>query len=729
MKQILQSFSSGEIWLADVPVPICKKNGVIVQTIVSFVSAGTEKMLVEFGRKNLIGKAFAMPDQVLKILRKINTEGISNTLHKVATKLDTPIPLGYSCAGIVREVGTEVTDIAVGDFVACGGAGYANHAEYNYVPENLVVKIPTGVSFEEAACATIGSIALQGVRQCDVRVGESVCVIGLGLLGILAVQILKASGVYVIGYDLDSDRCERARALGIDVACAEGIEATCAQHTNGYGVDAVLITASTRSNEPVNIAGEISRQKGTVVVTGLVGMDLPRDQYYKKELNFKLSLSYGPGRYDKEYEENGHDYPYGYVRWTERRNIEAMLSLIKQGTVTPGKLVTHRYSINEALDAYDLLIGKKKEAYLGLVLSYPTEDINLEQKRVVKLAEGGVRNAFHGSSNQGVLKIGCIGAGNFAQGVLLPVLKKIKSVDLYSVCTATGMNAGNVAKKFGFRNATTDARALIRDENIDAVIIATRHGDHATFVIEALNANKHIFVEKPLALNAKELDVIEQKYRGLNEAGKAPLLMVGFNRRFSPHANRVKKYFADRKTPMMITYRINAGYLPPDSWVHDSAEGGGRIVGEVCHFVDLISNLIDSPVIRIHAAECRTDRSDMVAQDNIVITLSYADGSVGTIQYIAVGAQTFPKERCEIFADNSTVVIDNFSHTFGMGERGKISMRGKQNKGIGAEINSFINALINKGPMPIPFDELLATTRVTFAIGESLRKRTSIELT
>jgi threonine dehydrogenase-like Zn-dependent dehydrogenase len=557
MKQILQSYKTGELWLAEVPVPVCKSGGIVVQTRTSFVSAGTERMLVDFAKKNILGKALAMPDQVKKVLRKMKTEGIISTLEKVQTKLDQPIPLGYSCAGIVEEVGRQTMGLSVGDRVACAGAGYANHSDYNYVPKNLVVKIPESVSFEDASCATVGSIALQGIRQCDLRLGETVCVMGLGLLGILAVQMLKASGVRVIGFDPDTGRCELARDLGADVVVSSDLEGACDEFSLGYGVDAVLITAATKSNEPVAVAGEITRMKGKVVVTGLVGMDVPRDMYYKKELDFKLSLSYGPGRYDSNYEEGGHDYPFGYVRWTEQRNIQAFLDMVASGTVTPSKLVTHRFAMEDALDAYQLILGKTSEPYLGIVLNYPEKSPGITQE----LRKTEIRQVSKGAleSSTGSLGVGFIGAGNFTKAVLFPALKKQKDICLKTICTATGMDAGQTAEKQGFACATTDYEELLNDPDINIVFVTTRHNSHAHFVTAALKAGKHVFAEKPLCLTPEELTEVQAVYGSVNKH-----LLVGFNRRFSPHARLIKDYFKDRRTPMMLNYRVNAGIILPD---------------------------------------------------------------------------------------------------------------------------------------------------------------------
>lgn len=725
MKQILQSYKTGELWLAEVPVPACKSNGVVIQTTTSFVSAGTERMLVDFAKKNIIGKALAMPDQVKKVLRKMKSEGILSTLEKVQAKLDQPIPLGYSCAGVVEEVGRTVAGLAVGDRVACGGVGYANHADYNYVPKNLLVKIPDSVSMEDASCATVGSIALQGVRQCDLRLGENVCVMGLGLLGMLAVQMLKASGVRVIGFDPDVSRCDLAKKLGADMVVSSGLESACNEFSQGYGVDAVLITAATKSNEPVTVAGEICRMKGTVVVTGLVGMDIPRDMYYKKELDFKLSLSYGPGRYDSNYEEGGHDYPYGYVRWTEQRNIQAFLDMVASGVVTPSKLVTHRFDMDNALDAYQLILGKTAEPYLGVVINYDEKPEGI--RPALRWTE--IKKVSYAASS---LNIGFIGAGNFTKAVLFPALKKQKNISLKTICTATGMNAGQTAEKEGFASATTDYNQVLNDSDINIVFITTQHNSHAHFVKAAINAGKHIFVEKPLCINPDELNELKSIYSNLNHSKEQPFLnqhlLVGFNRRFSPHARLIKEYFKDRHTPMMVNYRVNAGIIPPDSWVQNLEIGGGRIVGEICHFIDFASFIIGTAPIEVSAMCVDSSNASLVAQDNVTISIKYMDGSVAQILYVAVGASDLSKEYCEVFADESAAVMDNFCSTVCMGKRGKKKLKGRQEKGFTEEITAFLNAVQQGGEAPIPFESIVDTTASTFAVLESLRSRRNVIL-
>jgi predicted dehydrogenase len=595
--------------------------------------------------------------------------------------------------------------------VAGGGAGFANHAEYNFVPKNLLVKIPETVSFEDASCATVGSIALQGVRQCDLRLGENACVMGLGLLGLLAGQMLKASGIRIIGYDPNPERCQLARTLGFDLAVSGDLEPVVADFSQGRGVDAVLITAATKSNEPVTLAGELARMKGRVVVTGMVGMDLPRDMYYKKELDFKLSLSYGPGRYDSQYEEAGHDYPYGYVRWTEQRNMAAFLDLVAAGRVTPVRLVTHRFPLEEALQAYELLLGKVEEPYLGIVLNYSQpEPLGDKTRQVLSVTP------TPSSPVPGQVGVGFIGVGNFAQGVLLPALAGNSAVAKIGVCDINGMAAAETARKNGFAYAATDIDKIVNDRDIHAVFIATRHNSHSPLAAKLLQAGKHVYTEKPLAISADDLRSLSSAY-----AAHPQILTVGFNRRFTRHARMLKSYFAPRTTPMVVNYRINAGHVPPESWLHDPAVGGGRIIGEVCHFIDFTGYLINFPILEVRAACIDTNNAKLRPEDSVAINLKYQDGSLGCIQYLSLGTPEFPKERCEVYADDSMGVMDDFRETVCRGRLGGQKLKGRQDKGFAAAISAFLEAIQKGRAAPIPFASLQETTAATFAVLQSLK--------
>lgn len=715
MKQILQSFKTGEMWLAEVPAPLCRAKGVVVKTAASFVSAGTERMLAEFAKKGLVGKALQMPDQVKKVIRKMKTEGVFATLEKVQAKLDQPIPLGYSSAGVVVETGRDSGDLKVGDRVACGGAGFANHAEFNYVPKNLVVKIPEGVSFKDASCATVGSIALQGVRQCEVHLGESVAVIGLGLMGILAVQMLKASGCRVIGFDPNAARCALACELGCDKAVSDNLVGEAMAFSDGHGVDAVLITAATHSDEPVTVAAEISKKKGRVVATGLVGMNLPRDQYYKKEIDFRLSCSYGPGRYDPVYEEQGVDYPFGYVRWTEQRNMAAFLQLVAEGKVTPSRLVTHRFAFDDALDAYQVLLGIRKEPYLGIVLGYG-EDVCAKSESAKE--EISRRVDFRATPREGKVGVSFIGAGNFAKAVLLPTLKKVQGASLRVVSTATGMSAADTAKKHGFAAAATDQGEALKDVETDLVFVTTRHDMHAAQVKAALEAGKYVFTEKPLAIT-------EEQFATIPASDK---IMVGFNRRFSPHAKLVKDYFAKRTLPLVMHYRVNAGAIPRDVWIQDPEVGGGRMVGEGCHFIDFMQYVCGAPIVKVQAMCIQTANAAETPEDSVSVNLQFADGSVGTLEYVALGDTTLPKEVCEIHGEGSTAVMDNFCKTVCSGRLGRRKLKGRQQKGFAEELAATVQAVQTGEKMPISWEEVANVTKTTFAVLRALKTGGTIEV-
>ena len=730
MKQILQSFKTGEMWLADVPAPLCPAKGAVVRTAASFVSAGTERMLAEFARKGLVGKALQMPDQVRKVLRKMKTEGVFATLEKVQAKLDQPIPLGYSSAGVVVEAGRD-SGFAVGDRVACGGAGFANHAECNAVPRNLIVRIPDGVSFADASCATVGAIALQGVRQCEVRLGETVAVIGLGLMGILAVQMLKASGCRVIGFDPNAARCRLAEELGCDRAVSGNLAAEALAFAEGHGVDAVLITAATHSDEPVTVAAEISKKKGRVVATGLVGMNLPRDAYYKKEIDFRLSCSYGPGRYDPVYEEQGVDYPFGYVRWTEQRNMAAFLQLVAEGKVTPSRLVTHRFPFDDALDAYQLLLGVRKEPYLGIVLEYGDQGKAVADMASASLPKRRVDftpRLARSASPVETVGVSFIGCGNFAKAVLLPTLKKTADVRLRGICTASGMSCGETGRKEGFAFAATDQGEVLKDAETNLVLVTTRHDLHAAQIAAAVAADKYVFSEKPLCIDEAQLNELINgvgesvgRQEDSTRSTRLTKIMVGFNRRFSPHAKLLKDYFAKRTQPLVMHYRVNAGAIPKDVWIQDPAVGGGRMVGEGCHFIDFMRFVCGAPVTKVQALCIQTANAAETPEDSISVNLQFADGSVGTLEYVAFGDTALPKERCEIHGEGSTAVMDNFCTTVCSGKLGKRKLKGRQQKGFAEELAATIAAVKAGAAMPIAWCEIENVTRATFAVLKAVK--------
>ena len=711
MKQLIQSFKTGDLGLFDVPAPVCEKNGALVQTTVSLVSAGTEKMLVDFAKKSMIAKAKDRPDLVKQVIDKMKKEGVRNTLEKVFTKLDTPIPLGYSLAGRVVEVGSELSGLNIGDRVACGGAGYANHAEINYVPKNLMVKIPDGVDDIDASFVTVGAIALQGVRQTAPLLGEKVAVMGLGLLGQLTVQLLKANGCKVIGSDIDTDKMALAKKLGCDEVCHAGeLISKANEFTNGYGVDAVIIAASTSSNQPITDAAEISRMRGRVVLVGMVGMDVPRNTYYKKELEIKLSMAYGPGRYDPEYEEKGIDYPYDLVRFTEQRNFEAFLGLIQEGKITPKELITHSYDFDDAMSAYDLLEGRIKEKYLGIVLNYK-RDIKLEDEKIVQRSEKKISNDK--------VNIGLIGAGNFTKSVILPNIQKVGDFELVGLCTATGVSAQGTGKKYDFKYITTDSEEIFKNSEINSVFITTRHNYHASKVLKTIESKKHCFIEKPLCIYEEELEAIKEAYTG------ETIVQVGFNRRFSPMIEKMKKIISGQ---ISVNYRINAGIIPKNVWIQDRTIGGGRIIGEVCHFIDTCSYLIGSEVKSVFATTINKTDQSIPDEDNVNIVLNYVNGSTATISYYAYGDNSMPKEYIEVFSSGVSMQMNDFRElTIFKGGKSSKEKSANQDKGFVNEFKAFKEA-VKSGNEAIDMKSIYNTTKTTFKILESIRSKSLVEV-
>lgn len=713
MKQILQNFKTGEVTVADVPVPSAQPGRILVRTAASLISAGTERMAVELGRKSLLGKARERPDLVRQVINKARQEGLESAFNAVRAKLDASNALGYSAAGIVLDAGDGVTEsrtgFRAGDRVACAGAGHASHAEVLSVPKNLCVRLPDGLDFETGAFGTLGAIALQGVRLAEPTLGESIVVIGLGLLGQITVQLLKANGCRVFGVDLDAAKVELARSLGADDGCATSgaTKEAVMRWSRGRGADAVLITAATSSNEPVELAGEISRLKGRVVAVGLVGMDVPRKIYYERELSLKVSMSYGPGRYDPEYEERGHDYPFAYVRWTEGRNVEAFLDLAAEGRVNVKPLVTHRFTIEEGESAYRLVSGETKEPYMGILLGYDTA------REVVRRVEGAKARA---ATTAKAVRVGLIGAGSYAQKFLLPGFKAA-GAELISVASASGVSALDAGRKFGFARFVSGAEEVIEDDEVNLVVIATRHGSHAELARRALSLDRHVFVEKPLALNDEELDALLDAARA--SSGR---LMAGFNRRFSPHAREAANVFAGRRSPLSIVYRVNAGRVPREHWTQDPREGGGRIIGEVCHFIDLMQFITGAPTVRVYAERVEGRDEQIVNDDSVIITLRFADGSNGTIAYLAEGDRALPKERIEIFGGGKTFVIEDFrAAALYAGGRERRTRPGRQDKGQTEETRAACAVVLEGAPAPIALEDLAATTRATFRILDSLR--------
>ena len=698
MKQVQQNYRSGELMVADVPAPRVRPGAILVGTNVSLISSGTEKQLVDLAKASLAGKAIARPDLVRQVMRNVKRDGLRATAEKVLAKLDAPIPLGYSLAGEVLEVGRNVSGYAVGDRVACAGAGLANHAEYNVVPKNLSVRIPSGVSDEDASFVTLGAIALQGVRQAEPTLGERFVVMGLGLIGLLTVQLLKANGCAVLGYDPDMARANLARELGADVVATTGLSEA-VMGFSGIGADAVILTASTKSNEPINTAAEISRLKGRIVVVGMVGMAVERELFYRRELDLKLSMSYGPGRYDPSYEDAGNDYPPAYVRWTEQRNMEAFLDLVAAGRVTPQKLITHRFDIDRAEEAYGMMDGR--EPHLAMLLNYP-QDLKPPQRQ---LPCSGQRQR---RAIEGTARVGFVGLGSYAKSVLLPAIRKVPGVSFTHVATSTGISARNAGERYGFTSMATDPAHVIDADDTDIVFITTRHNTHAELTVAALEAGKHVFCEKPLALDAEQLHaVVAACSRSLG------ILTVGFNRRFSPLLLKARDALRTRSAPLMMMYRVNAGEVPNDSWIQRE-EGGGRIVGEICHFVDSLAFLSGSVPIEVQAVKTG-DQDDAVS-----ILLRFADGSTGTIVYATLGDPSVPKEYIEVFSRGMVVQLTDFVRLdITRGGRTRTT-KSAQDKGQKALIKAFLAAARGETDAPVALDQMAAVTETTFAIEEAV---------
>lgn len=714
MKQVIQSFKSGELIVADVPTPTLRAQGILVRTARSLVSTGTERMVVDFAEKNLVQKAQARPDLVKQVMDKVQREGLLNTIDSVRNRLEQPLPLGYSTAGEVIEVGSEAAGFQIGDRVACAGGGYATHAEMGYIPRNMAVKLPDNVSDDAAAFTTLGAIALQGIRLADIELGHHVAVIGLGLLGQLTVQMLKAAGCQVLGIDINPQRVELAREMGADDVCLnEAAVGRADLFTGGYGFDAVLITADTKSDEPVALAGELARDRGIVVAVGAVGMHIPRKVYYEKELDFRISRSYGPGRYDSEYEEKGHDYPYGYVRWTQQRNMAAFVQLLADGDVRVDPLITHRFSIEDAAAAYDLISGKTEERFLGVLLTYDTERA-VESRVQLSSAPTGA------TSSQGGIQLGMIGAGNFANATLLPAMKDIENLSLTGIVSGSGLSASTSGTRFGFTYATSSYDDLLSDPQTNWVAITTRHNLHAEQTLAALKAGKDVFVEKPLAMNRAELVEI---YKA---AGNERRIMVGFNRRFAPMVAEMDAFLKGRQRPLIGMCRVNAGAIPGNHWTQDPEIGGGRIIGEACHFIDLLIFLFKSHPVSVYSQAIQTDAG--IVDDEVVITMTFADGSVGTVMYAAGGDKSYGKERFEIIGDGRIAVLDNYQtlELVNNGKRNVNKSRLRSDKGHHNEWVELVKAVKAGQPTPISMADIAAGHLATFAAVESLHQNAPV---
>ncbi len=713
MKQLIQNLKTGETILEEVPTPAVGRGKVLIRTAASLVSLGTEKMLVSFGQANLLQKARSQPEKVRQVLDKVSTDGLQPTIEAVLRKLDTPLPLGYSQAGIVVQVGSDVTEFKPGDRVASNG----HHAEYVVVPKNLVVSIPDEVLFEEASFGVVGSIALQGIRLANPTLGEKVVVIGLGLIGLITAQLLKANGCQVLGIDLDPLKVDLLQSLGIEAIHGNTNDPvqSILEKTNGIGADAVIITASTSSNAVIKQAAQMSRKRGRIILVGVIGLQIDRSDFYEKELTFQVSCSYGPGRYDEAYEQQGIDYPIGFVRWTEKRNIETIINSIKDGQLNVRDLITERVKLQQFGEIYNNIAGSDS---IASILQYP----DVSSEKAISVTSQTLRISVS-PEPAGSGQIAIVGAGNFTQATVLPALKQLH-VPVKYIVSAGGLSSTILAKKFGIPISSTNIDEVYADSEVSGLIIATRHHLHAPMVLKGLDAGKHVFIEKPLCLNKEQLDQISK------EAGNSAYsLTVGFNRRFSPHSLYMKKLLGANPGPMNITATINAGFIPATSWVHNLDVGGGRIIGEACHFIDLMTFLSGSKVVQVSMQALGTNPD--LETDNVSIHLKYENGTLGVINYFANGHKAYAKERVEVFYQQKILVLDNFRKLSGYGWKKGFSstlLKTKLDKGHKAQFQRLC-AYWKKGGIPlIPLNEIINTTAASFGALEALKSQSIVTL-
>jgi len=701
VKQVVQNLRSGVLELMEIPCPRASRGHLLVQSRASLISAGTERFLVEFGKASLLAKARQNPDRVKQVIAKIRADGLLPTLEAVFNKLDEPLPLGYCNAGVVVEVGEGVEGFAVGDRVASNG----NHAELVSVPVNLTARIPDSVDFDQASFAVLGAIALQGIRLVRPELGETIVVFGLGLVGLMAVQMLVASGARVVGIDLAPDRLELARQFGAQVINpAEGTDPVKAvlAATGGHGADAVLITASAKNDTIMAQSAQMSRQRGRLVLVGVVNLELNRADFYEKELTFQVSCSYGPGRYDDRYELEGIDYPYAFVRWTEQRNIEAVLDLIARGKLDVASLTSHRVPLDDAVAAYDLITSGRTS--MGVVLQYPQAEASRERTIVNRLHKPAP------SRGAGKVVAGVIGAGNFTKAVILPALAKT-SAELATIASSGGVSAAHAARKFGCRQSTTDYRSILADERINTVFITTQHHQHPRMVVEALAAGKHVFVEKPLAIDPDGLELVKDAWsRACHQQ-----LMVGFNRRYSQHVQKIRELIRGRSGPLCMNMMVNAGAVPADHWTQDRRVGGGRMIGEGCHWLDLLAYLAGAPITAARSLLVGDNAGLSIRTDHCGASLAFADGSVANFQYFANGHRAFPKERLTVFVDGKILELDNFRvlQGYGWSRFGRLKTF-RQDKGHEAEIAALVDRIARGGEPLMDFQELVNVTEASF---------------
>ena len=714
MKQILQSLKNGKTEVAEVPCPAVKRGHLLVRSSRTLVSVGTERMLVDFGKAGWIEKARQQPDKVRMVLDKIKTDGLMPTIESVMNKLDQPLPLGYCNVGRVLEAGSGLIGYAPGDRIVSNG----KHAEAVCVPVNLTARVPDNVSDDEAAFTVLGAIALQGIRLVQPTLGETVVVTGLGLIGLVTVQLLRSHGCRVLGLDFDPEKLALARKFGaetVNLAAGEDPVKAAQAYSRGRGVDGVIITAATKSNEPMHQAALMCRKRGRIVLVGVTGLELSRADFFEKEITFQVSCSYGPGRYDPSYEEKGNDYPVGFVRWTEQRNFEAILDMMSDGRLDVKPLISHRFAIEEAEKAYELVGGAGPS--LGILLEYPAAAAKSDaavRQSTVAIPAGTARGvpAVPGAS------IGLVGSGNYATAVLIPAFKAA-GARLRTVASSAGVSGLHAGRKYGFEQTTTDSDSIFSDASVNALVVATRHDNHASMVVKALRSGKNIFVEKPIALTESELEEIETAHADAAAKGKAPLVMVGFNRRFAPQVAKMKSLLAGARGPKAFVMTVNAGAIPAEHWTQDREVGGGRIVGEGCHFIDLLRFLAGERITAV-----RTNTMDSPSADSVSIELRFADGSIGTVHYLANGSKSFPKERVEVFAQGRVLQLDNYRRLTGFGWPGFKKMNlWSQDKGQKACAAAFVQAVASGGASPIPFEELIEVGRTTIVAADLARAK------
>ena len=704
---------SGETSLVTAPAPQVKSGSLLIHTTTSLISAGTERMLVEFGQANFLQKARKQPDKVKMVLDKVKTDGLATTIDAVRSKLDQPLPLGYCNVGIIAEVGTGISEFKQGDRVISNGP----HADVVRVPKNLCAKVPDNVSDEEASFTVLASIGLQGIRLAQPTLGECFVVTGVGLIGLITVQLLIANGCRVLAIDYDQSKLELAKQFGAQICNpgkGEDPVAAGMAFSRGNGVDGVIITASTPSNDPVSQAAKMSRKRGRIVLVGVVGLELSRADFYEKELSFQVSCSYGPGRYEPDYEDKGNDYPIGFVRWSEQRNFEAVLDMLASGKLNVRPLITHRYSFNDALKGYATLTNDKTA--LGIILQYPNESTEVLNKNELELIP-----YVSNGSNEPV--VGFVGAGNYASRVLIPAFKEA-GANLHTLTTSGGINSVVHGTKNEFHKASTDTDAMLKNSEINTIAVVTQHNSHAHFVAQALKEGKNVFVEKPIAINLEQLEQVKQAYNLQLKEGKNARVMVGFNRRFAPQIQKMKSLLGSISEPKSFIMTMNAGAIPSDHWTQDVDVGGGRIIGEACHFIDLMRFLADSEIISVQARRMGNTDAVAITEDKAAIILGFADGSFGTVHYLANGAASFPKERVEVFAAGKVLQLDNFRKLTGYGWKGFTKMNlWQQDKGQKACAKAFLDSITQGKPAPITADEIFEVAKVTIDVAQKLRSQ------